>query len=401
LDDRNRSANSDQPPLSDTSPSNKSKSLSKSEVQAKAASLVEQLFPEETKRYQAQRANQQDVSRSTPESQTVPSERDVPLMFRRKMQEPKFLADFPAEATNEDKEEYKKIALRRIIHVRNVSVHLTEDDFRRLVPRGEHIEGWRSDRDDIIRAIPLRDPKTLQHKGEYYLLFHDLEAARSYNEHARQIQTVAARHTPKSEYSGIPAAPGHREDGVDIDSVVRAYTVALPTQPLNMTMVPLPYEGEEKLLVTYCGVPPYQRRNGRTPFEVRFTMEGPQLTIGALRHIIMEDGIERGQSWSGTESKELTIWEWDPWSSSPITEAKARDLAQADTRRAASPRGDKPNPKTQRRTPNTIFLISFATKEAAQSFVCYWHRRTIEKQVIGHLDIAFATDAPVADVQYI
>jgi len=318
------------------------------------------------------------------------------------MQEPKFLADFPAEATNEDKEEYKKIALRRIIHVRNVSVHLTEDDFRRLVPRGEHIEGWRSDRDDIIRAIPLRDPKTLQHKGEYYLLFHDLEAARSYNEHARQIQTVAARHTPKSEYSGIPAAPGHREDGVDIDSVVRAYTVALPTQPLNMTMVPLPYEGEEKLLVTYCGVPPYQRRNGRTPFEVRFTMEGPQLTIGALRHIIMEDGIERGQSWSGTESKELAIWEWHVESASLITEARARELATSEQQRAADKtKKDSPNPDAPRRTRNPVFLISFPTREAAQSFVCYWHKRTIEKKLVSHYDMPFATDAPVADVQLI
>jgi hypothetical protein len=129
-------------------------------------------------------------------------------------------------------------------------------------------------------------------------------------------------------------------------------------------------------------------------------MEGPQLTIGALRHIIMEDGVARGQPWSGTESKELTIFEWDTDGQTPITEGRARELAYAAARRASSPARQTSNPNLARRTANPIFMLSFPTKEAAQSFVCYWHKRTLEKEVKTSFDKAFAQDAPVADVQF-
>jgi hypothetical protein len=249
--------------------------------------------------------------------------------------------------------------------------------------------------------MPVRDPETLLHQGEYYLLFGSLRAADDYLAHARQIQRVAAQNIPRSESSAIAPPPGYEEDGVDIDGVVRAYTIALPTQPVTMNILAPPYKGFVKLLAVHNGIPPYQTRNGRTPFEVRFAMEGPQLTVGALRHVILEDGIERGQSWSGTDSNVLTIWEWDTKSASPITEAKARDIAVAEARRAAAPRQDTSNPNLPRRTKNPIFIISFPTREAAQSFVCYWHKRTIEKKLVSHYDMPFATDAPVADVQLI
>jgi hypothetical protein len=248
--------------------------------------------------------------------------------------------------------------------------------------------------------MPVRDPGTLLHQGEYYLLFGSIRAADEYIAHARQIQAVAAKHIPQSEFSAIAPPPGYEEDGVDIDSVVHAYTVALPTRPVNMTILAPPYSGFVKMLAKYNGVPPYQTRSGRTPFEVRFTMEGPQLTVNALRHVILEDGIERGQPWSGTESTALTIWEWDTKNATPLTEAQARDNAAYQARRAAMKK-DSPNPNLQRRTQNPIFIFSFPTSEAAQSFVCYWHKRTIDKKVLGNYEMVFATDAPVANVQLI
>ncbi|KAF1825990.1 uncharacterized protein K489DRAFT_376387 [Dissoconium aciculare CBS 342.82] len=352
----------------------------KAEREEQASSLVEQLFPEETKRYQAQKAVPRDVPKKTFDLQgPADSRRPEPtkLVETRKPLPPK-----------QDLKQCKPD--EGVLFVRNASVNLTQEDFLRVVPEGVHIEGWRTASTEFEQVVPLRDPNTLAHLGQYYLVFPTEEAAETYRYHAERLQRVAANNISTSELSPLPYPPGFQEDDVDIDNAIRSYTLALPSQPLQFLQLRWPFKPEVNHILKHKGKPLYQQRHGRTPFEVRFAMEGPQLSVGALRHVILEDGIERGQSWSGVDGGTPNILEWDPVHREVLLEDRERKPARA------VKAGVK---EVATRTMNPIFIISFPTKQIAQSFVCYWHRRTIEKKKISSWEMEFAFDAPIADVQ--
>lgn len=39
-----------------------------------------------------------------------------------------------------------------VLVMRNVSKNLVDDDFRRIIPKGKHVEGWTLEQGDIIKG---------------------------------------------------------------------------------------------------------------------------------------------------------------------------------------------------------------------------------------------------------
>lgn len=116
----------------------------KLEIQGKP-SLLEQLFPEE--------ASQRNVETQPTALRQIPR---LPLDTAEPLQ--------PVTRSNKD-EEYISARARRlreameaegpqtsVLVMRNVSKNLVDDDFRRIIPKGKHVEGWTLEQGDIIKG---------------------------------------------------------------------------------------------------------------------------------------------------------------------------------------------------------------------------------------------------------
>src|SRR6185312_5605542 len=66
-----------------------------------------------------------------------------------------------------------------VLQLEHCSTELTEIDFRRLIPKGKHIESWNRD-GEFYKIIPGRDPLSLERLPFYYLLFKTPESAYAY-----------------------------------------------------------------------------------------------------------------------------------------------------------------------------------------------------------------------------
>ncbi|KAI7053556.1 hypothetical protein KC352_g45122, partial [Hortaea werneckii] len=130
---------------------------------------MEQLFPEETRRYEeARRHAAREIPRlplDTPPS--APEREEMTLS-------PHGLDGLPRAARRLQDKFRQDDAISREITVlvmRNASPNLVEEDFRRLIPQGRHMEGWTLEQGDILKVIAGRNLATLAHAGYYYLLF--------------------------------------------------------------------------------------------------------------------------------------------------------------------------------------------------------------------------------------
>ena len=129
-------------------------------------SLFEQLFPDQ-RVIEKDKPRQDDIPRLpirtvTPESPTPSSS-----LSRKDAQALHWSRVFD----HERQERANRPAKTSVLVLRNASKTLVEDDFRRLIPQGKHLEGWKLDEGDIVRVIPGRDLNTLAQKGYYFLLF--------------------------------------------------------------------------------------------------------------------------------------------------------------------------------------------------------------------------------------
>ncbi|KAF2837706.1 hypothetical protein M501DRAFT_994919 [Patellaria atrata CBS 101060] len=84
-----------------------------------------------------------------------------------------------------------------LITLKNASKHLTDADFRRLIPGGTHIPSWTAPAGGAYTSvIPARDPHTLERTGDYYILFPTWSAAKVYQDHVRALY-----HAYRANYS--------------------------------------------------------------------------------------------------------------------------------------------------------------------------------------------------------
>jgi hypothetical protein len=291
-----------------------------------------------------------------------------------------------------------------VLLLRNVSKSLTLEDLRRLIPQGEHLEGWTLEQGSITRIVPARDLATLQHQGTYYLLFKSALSAFAYQGHATRISRLVTEHTPNSLHNSIPPPPGYMLDGMDVNAAIEAYTLTPATQRLTLRQLKPPLAPVVNAIVRDGGYPALIHRKDKMPFELRLTLEGPQLPMTRIRYIMHESSRDRALGWSGGEGNNVKISQWEPIehtsdqarsvmdkraTENPAAnvDAAAKQVAISASRNvevAAVPRElEQPRylsnfEEKRRRTPHPVYILGFHTEHAAQSFMRYWHRRPMD-----------------------
>lgn len=353
----------------------------------KTPSLVEQLFPEETKRYEAAQKRLREVPRLPLE--TLQASTPVKPLAQPKPEEPARSGKATWRATRLEQTMRAAGPGISVLVLRNATPNLTEEDFRRLIPQGKHIEGWTLEQGDIIKVIPGRNLTDLSPQNVYYLLFTSALSAFSYQGQVTRIHTLASQHTPSSITSPIPPPPGYTIEGLDVHAAIEAYALVPPGQKLELRQLKPPLTPAMQQLIKYRGFPGLVERENKMPFEARLTLEGPQLSLSAVRHEILDSGKKRGLSWSGGDSNTIQMSRWDGerWISpltesesawSAVTERTEAEEAKRVRYRADRHRSDDSSTTQQkRRSPGVVYLVGFHTERAAQSFVQYWHRRPI------------------------
>jgi hypothetical protein len=204
----------------------------------KKPSLIEQLFPEETKRDHEARARRQ---------------REIPRLPLEMPSGAQTRADRVARLAPQLNESWRAVQARREMELRsqadsqssvlvllNASKNLTEEDFRRLIPKGEHLDGWRMEQGDILNVIPGRNLATLEQENYYYLVFSSPLSAFVYQGHATRISRLAAEQTPDSLHTALAPTPGYMLNGIDVYAAIQAYTLTSSTQTLNLRQLKPP-----------------------------------------------------------------------------------------------------------------------------------------------------------------
>lgn len=353
-------------------------------------SLIEQLFPEETKRHEeAQRKASREVPR-------LPLDTAKPFNARRHPRQPAETA-IPRSAESQRlyelmRREDELSQQTTVLLLRNASPNLVEEDFRRLIPQGKHMEGWTLEQGDIIKAIPGRDLATLERQNYYYLLFSSKLSAFTYQGQATRICRMASAHTPSSMTSPIPPPPGCMIDGMDAHAAIEAFALVPASQNLELRQLRPPLSPMVESIIRNQGYSSLVRRKDKMPFEVRLTLDGPQLQTSTIRFILHASGKSRALPWSGGDEIIPPIAKWEPHASiSPMDHHSQRARANAwdrteeeqalhdlsKLRQRQGKEGANGLIQEQRRTPQLVYIVGFYTEGAAQSFISYWHRRSM------------------------
>ena len=365
--------------------------------QPKKQPLIQQLFPEETKRYEtAKREAGREVPRLPLQEKSIILEKTAATPATQH-QNPSIteqpLRLWTARRSREEVERNMRQSgvQTSVLVLRNASLNLVEEDFRRLIPRGKHMEGWTMEQGDILKIIPGRDLATLAQQNYYYLLFSSQLSAFAYQGHATRIFHLAAAHTPSSILSPIAAPKGYTVDGIDVHDAIESFALVPPSQKMELRQLREPLSPLMKTIIQYQGYPSLVKRDGKMPFEVRLTLEGPQLQASTIRWILHASGKARALPWSGGDEIIPKITKWElPYVLSPLdheawkkVEERTEDhQARRDAWKAQRLRDG--NDGEKRRTHLSVHIIGFHTEHAAQTFLRFWHRRPMTWEGSGN-----------------
>lgn len=370
----------------------KEESNSKGEEQdaaneASKPSLMEQLFPEETKRYEEEK-RQREIPRlplePPPERKPQPADRITRPVRDELSPRAKAWRRHMEQQSQGDREQ------TAVLVMRNASKNLTEEDFRRLIPQGQHMEGWTLEQAEFVKVVPGRNLANLEQQNYYYLIFSSPLSAALYQGHASRVSRLVAEQTPNSLHSAIPPPPGYMLDGMDAHAAMQAYTLTPPTQRLSLRQLKPPLSPLMTSIVRNNGYAPLIKRRDRMPYEVRLTLEGPQIAMNRIRYIIYESGRERALSWSGGEEMNVQISRWEAHHDLSAPQARSgqietaignldeQDEEQEKMDRHAMKAGNGEEGLQRRRTEIPVYVLGFHTEHAARSFVAHWHRRPLE-----------------------
>jgi hypothetical protein len=207
--------------------------------------------------------------------------------------------DHPKSLKEQVIESFEKGGERIIaLQLEHCSTQLTESDFRRLIPKGKHIEAWNSD-GAFYKVIPGRDPLSLERLPFYYILFKSPQAAQAYQTNASRLHKLAALHQPSNLFSAIPAPKGFIEDGEDIDAITSSYLLKTTEQALSLRVLMQPYHPSLRTLFEVGGYNPVVSgvgdRKDRS-YKVLMHMEGYEPSPSDLFKTIRRDAYLRGMS---------------------------------------------------------------------------------------------------------
>lgn len=354
-----------------------------------AVSLAERLFPQQsTSLEERQDVSNREIPRLSTSATTAANDKK-----RRRRQTRRRDQAQPASVPSDS---YPSLDYTSgpspVLRIDAVSRNLTITDFRRIIPQGKHIEGWTLEQGDIVEVIPGRQLDTLSAQTFYFLVFASPESARAYYEHANTMHQIAQQYTPDALHASTQLLPpGLMALGMDVASVVQAYTLLAPGSRLFLRQLNYPLSTWTKLFVKNGGLPWIKQRAERHPFELRLTLDGPDVPVTKLRQIFRASGENRALPWSGGSDYSLSVAKWEP-------------VKDSDGHISAD--GDDEHVKSGRRMDEysfnrSVYIIGFFTEHAARSFRAHWHRRPLEDIGADGRDAPSADHPPILDVEFL
>ncbi|KAJ9645861.1 hypothetical protein H2199_002904 [Coniosporium tulheliwenetii] len=299
-------------------------------------SLLQELFPEEARKQQP--PPPPDEHRIIPRLVLDPHDADAPEPPKQKSARQRMI-----EALKAGRE-----SRWTVLVLRGASKSLAEADFRRMIPKGKHIEEWAGE-GDILKVIPHRDPDTLERTNRYTLLFSTPASAHAFQEY-------------------------------DIHALLQAFALVPPSQTLDLRMIPEPYPAPLRRLIEDGGVdrtvPWAEGQEHRVLLHCEGTSNAP--TTQAIR-----EGV--GWALKGPNGGIVKV----------EREGKVRERPRRRGRDAAGGRDEgrvkdalsvleegweKEEQTLEATRPQYIatrWLVSFETETEAKRFARTWHRRPL------------------------
>lgn len=187
-----------------------------------------------------------------------------------------------------------------VLQLLNCSTALTEADFRRLIPRGLHIDTWSRD-GEFYKIIPGRDPLSLDRLSFYYLLFRSPESALAYQKNAARLSKLSALHAPDSIHSPIMPPSGFLENGEDISAATSSFVLHPQGHKLELRTVMQPYNRALRALINAGGytpiAPAIDPTTNKPVHRVLLHIDGYEPSHGDLWGIISRHAHARGIIW--------------------------------------------------------------------------------------------------------
>jgi hypothetical protein len=364
-----------------------SPSMRLSEADAKAKnerSLLEELFPEASSYIQPHFPERNPYPKLD-----LPSGKG-PLVVRQHLQVKKSLRERVIESFQKSGE---RITALQFL---NCSTEFTESDFRRLIPKGKHIESWAT-KGEFYKVIPGRDPLSLERLPFYYLLFKSTESALAYQANVARLHKLCSLRQASNIMSVMPVPKGLLEDGEDISAAMSSYLLKPSSLRLNLNMVMQPYNPALRTLLEnggYRPIEPSLALNGKPLYKVLLQINGWEPTEEDLYKILSRHARQRGITWPFHTESSLAI-------------RKLRDVIDLKTRMlpisSSSPRAKNSasEPKTTELDPTMGFMlpepgqmegninqmvmgrvynrwiVEFDEEDGARRFSRLWHRRVL------------------------
>jgi hypothetical protein len=275
------------------------------------------------------------------------------------------------------------------------STALTEADFRRLVPKGKHIETWVRD-GEFHKVIPGRDPLTLERLPFYYLLFKSPESALAYQNNAVRLHKLSGLHQPSSIFSAIPPPRGFLEDGEDLDKVMSSYLLKPTSLQLNLNMLMQPYNPNLRALIErggYVPIVPSVSSKGQPLWKVLLQIDGWEPLREDLYYGFTRHAYERGLSWPfhggaaaihklrdiiDVKTKLQSVSSANPRAASN-SDAHAVDMLKLDPLEQSGGAKGELNQIVMNRLYNR-WVVDFEDEGAARRFARLWHRRVLPNE---------------------
>ena len=261
------------------------KEVSKPSNKPSEPSLLQELFPEASNSPQAENSKRryQYPKLDLPDPPLGPSIRRV------NRSSPKTLKEQVVESFQNKGEK------TTVLQLTHCSTELVEADFRRLIPKGSHIESWHRE-GEFSRVIPGRDPLSLERMPFYYILFKDAESALAYQKNVSRIHKLSALHQPSNIFSAIPPPKGFLEDGEDINTITSWYNLLPTNHPISLSTLMQPYNPALRALIQRGGYHPIvsAKSNEEQIWKVLMHIEGYEPTLSDLFKIFRHDAFTQG-----------------------------------------------------------------------------------------------------------
>jgi hypothetical protein len=344
-------------------------------------SLWEELFPESINYVQPHYTGRSPYPKLEP-----PSSVD-PIIRREEYDQPLSEQEQSAQTFQRSGE---RITVLQLLYC---SMELTDADFRRVIPKGKHVEGWLRD-GDFIKVVPGRDPISLERLPFYYLLFNTPASALAYQKNASRLHKLSRLHQPSSIMSPIPPPKGFLEEGEDINAATSSFLLAPTSAPLLLQMVMQPYNPHLRTLVEQGGYAPIVSNSsvgGKAIYKVLMHIEGYESSKIDFYQLLAQESYTRGIQWpfhneqagihrlrdiSNLRAKFLPVSSANPRAASHDRRRSTEDDAALEIFSQREENAADVNEMVMNQVYNR-WIIDFDDEEAAKRFARLWNRRVL------------------------